>query len=387
MSSRLFVELAYAFIPSGHGFDLVRAPCIEVDEEGIAGFSPGCPPGARRIPAVIMPALCNAHIHLLDYALAEMGEDRDLEELVALPQGLKYRALQALSVSEVSRRLERLASRLASRGTLYLGAYAELGKEGAEIITGVLKARGIGVRVLAQPVVKSYSEYRGLLELYKGVGLDTVFDISYSELVELVRMASNINGYVHVHVSETRQLRGMGDYEIVLGAKPHAAIHLTELSDEELLVLAREGIGVVFCPRSNMYHLGKLPRLSILPRLVEETLVGLGTDNAAWIPPYIEEEAAYSYLSVHASSRTSAKSIATSILLSITTSCTKLLGLWDKEYDFLGRGAVISLIPEIGWSSDPIITLVKRMASYKTLGIAPGQAASVISKLLSHSAY
>ena len=128
--------------------------------------------------------------------------------------------------------------------------------------------------------------------------------------------------------------------------------------------------------------MGRLPRLDLLPKLVAETNVALGTDNAAWIPPFVAEEASYAYLSVHPVSRSKARELAEALLLSITSSCVKLLGLWSKEYDSLAMGASLVLIPELSWSNDPVVTIVKRMQSYKVLGVPPGKATRVIRELL-----
>jgi len=382
LSNHVFFEALYAVSPSDKSIELVTKPCIEIGDGSITGFSPGCPPGAKKLPVAVLPGLCNAHLHLLDYAIAETGEDKHLEDLVELPRGLKYRLLRGLSPGTLEGRISIAAANMRNRGTLFLGVYAELGQRGASIVARVLGKYGLSFRVLAQPDKKVFSEYKALIERYRGIGLDTVFDLSSPELVELVEHARRLGGHVHVHVSETRELYEKEDYMVALEAKPHAAVHLTMLSSDELLQIAREGVGIIFCPRSNMYHTGRLPRLDLLSELIAETNVALGTDNAAWIPPFVAEEASYAYLSVHSLSRSKARELAEALLLSITSSCVKLLGLWSKEYDSLAMGASLALIPELSWSNDPVTTIVKRMQSYKVLGVPPGEATRVIRKLL-----
>ena len=382
MSNRVFFEALYAINPGDESIELVTRPCIEINEGVITGFSPGCPPGTKKLPVAVLPGLCNAHLHLLDYAIAETGENKRLEDLVELPRGLKYRLLSRLSLDTLEERLSIAATNIRNHGTLFLGVYAELGQIGASLVARVLDRYRLSFRVLVQPNKKVYAEYKELLERYGGVGLDTVFDLSSPELVDLVQLARRVHGYVHVHVSETRELYEKGDYKVALEAKPHAAVHLTMLGADELMQVAREGIDIIFCPRSNMYHTGRLPRLDLLPELVAETNVALGTDNAAWIPPFVAEEASYAYLSVHPVSRSKARELAEALLLSITSSCVRLLGLWSKEYDSLSLGASLVLIPELSWSNDPVTTIIKRMQSYKVLGAPPGEATRVIRELL-----
>jgi len=351
----------------GEELELVHRPCIDIDDEQrVKGVGGGCSPSRRVLPGlVILPALCNAHLHILDVSIAEVGEALPLNDLVALPTGLKYKLLSRLSSAELARRVAAAAARMKRKGVLYAGVYAELGRRGLQLVSDSMTRAGVAARILGQPLIKDFTEYLQLLDEAKGVGLDTVFDLNPEELDELVTYARQIGGQVHVHVSETLELYQSRDYEIVLEAAPTAAIHLTYLGKDELIELAELGISLVYCPRSNMYHLGRLPPLSLLPELLERTLVGIGTDNAAWIPPYVDEEIMFAYMAVHRDNRDKAEALARALLKAVTVSCTELLRL---------DGAVVSEgtpvdrllaaeIPEIGWSSSPIVSIVKRLSA------------------------
>lgn len=364
-SKSIQIEVLAALV--GEELEPMHRPCIDVDDEQrVMGVGRGCSPSRRVLSGlVILPALCNAHLHILDVSIAEAGETLPLHDLVALPTGLKYRLLPQLSSDELARRVATAAARMKRRGVLYAGVYAELGRKGLQLVSDGMVRAGVAARILGQPLAKNLSEYLQLLDEAKGVGLDTVFDLNPRELNKLVAHARHIGGHVHVHVSETLELYQSRDYEVVLRAAPTAAIHLTYLGKDELIELAESGIGLVYCPRSNMYHLGRLPPLSLLPELLEKTLVGIGTDNAAWIPPYIDEEIMFAYMAVHRDNRDKAEALARALLKAATISCTKLLRL---DGAVVGEGVPVDRllaaeIPEIGWSSSPIVSIVKRLSA------------------------
>ncbi|BEP18492.1 hypothetical protein PYJP_18440 [Pyrofollis japonicus] len=377
----MHLELLYAFILTDDHVEVVKRPCIQISDDEVIGFTPGCPPGAQHMPYIVLPGLCNAHIHVLDYSIPEIGEDKKLEELVALPSGLKYTELQKLGVRVIEQRVAKLAEELRRRGILYLGAYSELGDTGSQILLNIFTKTGIRVRLLAQPLQKSHNAYLSLLRKYDGIGLDTIFDLSEEELRSLVEEARRRNAHVHVHISETEELYAGLDYKMALRLKNIVAVHLTMLSIEELKELARNKISLVFCPRSNLYHVGRVPNLNVLDEIIGETLVGLGTDNAAWITPFVHEEMSFTYTYTHSVSRGKSRKIADAIIRAATISCVKLLGLYQPGYEVLEHGAVVAAIPEIEWSLDPLITLVKRLSSYQSRGLLPNEFTSLVSKL------
>ncbi|WP_083494394.1 amidohydrolase family protein [Pyrodictium occultum] len=351
---------------AGGELEPVSRPCIDLDDEGVVrGLGKGCSPSRRLLPGVVvLPALCNAHLHILDASIAEAGETLPLNELVELPTGLKYRLLSSLGDEEIAERASTVAARAASEGALYAGVYAELGARGVELVRKIMSAPGSSARILAQPESKSLEAYSRLLREVGGVGLDTALDLAPWELKQLAGEARRIGGHVHVHVSETPELYRSRDYELVLETRPSAAIHLTYLSPEELTELARAGIGLVFCPRSNMYHLGRLPALSLIPALARETMVALGTDNAAWVPPRVAEEMAFAYIAAHSPGRSSAEALAETLLRAATLDCARLLGL---EAAAVEEGApadrlLAAALPEAQWSGSLRVTLVKRLS-------------------------
>lgn len=360
------------YVVAGSELELLKDACVEFSDEGIvvgvgASRSPGKP--CSVVPGYIMPPLCNGHIHVLDYALAEAGEDKPLESLVAHPTGLKYKLLEALGEARLEAALKTLAARLQDEGVLYVGAYAEMGFTGAKLVSRVLSGFGLRVRLLPQPARKTLPCYESLLEAYGGAGLDTVFDLDPGELAGLAARARRRGLSLHVHLSETRQLREMRDYEVALEAKPTAAIHLTHLQPEEVLALAAAGVSPVFCPRSNSFHGVGKPPLEVLPQLMEEQKpVALGTDNAGWIPPSVAEEVSYAYIAWRPVLRDKVGEYARSLIYAATLGCARLLNLQPEPVEQGSTAVLAAALPDARYTSNPLATLAKRLpAAYKQL--------------------
>ena len=325
--------------------------------------SNGCPPGAPVLgDAAAMPGLCNSHLHLLDAAVADAGEDLGLHELVAQPHGLKYRLLRAAPRERLLQASIEALSLSKRRGVLLHGIYAELGEQGASIAGEAAASAGVEARILPQPLEKTPGELEELLYSYGALGLDTPLDHPEPRLLRG-------KGLIHVHVSEDPALAGLGDAEAALEMGAAAAIHVTGLSVGRIIELAREGVAPVYCPRSNLYHGALLPPLEALPLLHEEQLpAGIGSDNAAWPGPdlALELEAAYTLYRARLSPGLR-EALARALLYAATVGCQDILGI---ENQWL----VVVRVPLLGYSQSPPLAVVKRLAGgtliYSSRGVS-----------------
>ncbi len=364
MSKTRQIEISYAIID--RNFSLIKSPCIEIDENNVlVGIGKGCKPGVEKIGnSILMPALCNAHVHLLDATLIELGEDRNLEELVSLPSGLKYRYLESIDLKIATSIVRDYLRKIYQKGVTYLASYFEGGRSTVNILENIVKTSPeIDMRSLLQPLTKNPESYtHALLHSFSdGIGMDTILDLEANELKKLVELAHALGKQVHVHLSETIQLLRRSDYEIALEVKPTVAVHLTWLPREKILELGKENIGVVFCPRSNIYHLSKIPELSVLIELYNEDLkYGLGTDNVAWIPPWIDEEAQFAYVIYREKLEGRLREhYAKSILSGISYSCIDIITERLRKSRLVLH---LRRLHGIEYTNNVYITLVKRLS-------------------------
>ena len=115
------------------------------------------------------------------------------------------------------------------------------------------------------------------------------YTVSDAGLERIVTLANQLDINVHIHVHETAAEVSTAETE---GMRPLArlerlglvdtllnAVHMTQLDDEEITLLAQRGVHVVHCPESNMKLASGSCRVKDL--LQAGVNVALGTDGAA----------------------------------------------------------------------------------------------------------
>ncbi|MGC8557821.1 MAG: amidohydrolase family protein, partial [Nitrososphaeria archaeon] len=266
------LKLAGAFI--GNDLEFRRNVNVEVDESGkIADIYER---RSGRGNFIAMPPLINSHIHTADYAFPETGNWLGLEELVAPPNGLKHRLLREADPDRVRMaRIEVIKMSLRS-GVAALADFVEGDPMAARVSSGIRHM------VLGRPDSGGYVQ--GHVD---GLGLPDIISYSRDKLREL---SSRFRGMpVLVHVSETRKIHEMNDFEIAMELlRPTAIVHGTYLNRDEIRELAKQRVGAVLCPRSNLWF--SVGKPDIASMLNEDVMIALGTDNAGWIKPDVWRE-------------------------------------------------------------------------------------------------
>lgn len=350
---------------------LLKGKCIELDDEGrIVGVGANCSPYTVDLGAstLLMPPLCNGHVHVFDLGVADRWENYPLEVLVQQPRGLKYEYLAAQSVEELAEWAYKTLKLLEVDGVGFVGAYAEEGFRGSLALVQASKRTRLRLRILAQPVSKSFAEAVKLADYVGGLGLDTPFDYGFDAISRLRKLARNYNVHIHVHVSEDIVMHELRDYLYAIELGARAAIHGIHLDLGEAEQLLYEGIWLVVCPRSNILLARSKPPLELVFALWKAGYrrLALGTDNAGWIEPSITQELATAYLLLR-SCGVDAREAAETLLHMATVSCAELLGFEagleenTQLYALIARHPTFSVVDELQ-------AIVKRLvASQKTL--------------------
>lgn len=276
------IKAGFALIEGDDGFKVEEKVCINIEEGLVAsiGSWSSCPGGAVGGDwLMILPQPANAHIHSGDFAFPEFGVELGLEEAVAPPAGVKHRLLSRLSFRGLVEAIRRVYLHAWERGVGLLVDFREGGGLGCraarEALAGV---RGLRVLVLGRPGP-------GWPEGCDGLGVSSPLDYDPGELKRLV----GASRYAAAHIAETPRARMLGDLELAVEAGFTVAVHGTHLAPVDFEVLRDRGIGLVVCPRSNMWHGLGLPRVDEAYKA--GVSIGLGSDNAAWFTPDPWEEA------------------------------------------------------------------------------------------------
>lgn len=262
----------------GEGLDVAEGVCIHIDDRGVVESIEGwgsCREGALGGSwAVAVPQPANMHVHSADGAFPEFGEGLGLHELVAPPEGLKYRLLSSLGFQQTVTSISRTYLRAAAEGVGLLVDFREGGgvgclaaQEARRLVQGAMDVVVLGTPGPAWPMWCS------------GLGLSSPLDYPASLVTSLARS----HRPSMTHVAEDPANREQGDLEVALEAGFDAIVHGTHLSERDLAEVAAAGVGLVSCPRSNLWHGLRPPPVAAAVRL--GVRLALGSDNAAWADP------------------------------------------------------------------------------------------------------
>jgi cytosine/adenosine deaminase-related metal-dependent hydrolase len=233
---------------------------------------------------IAIPALVNAHIHVLDYAFQEVGLDLGLLELVSEPHGLKHKLIAKLSPREVLRSSLSLFDKLVKQGVYMAIVFCER----AEVIDCLRQASqraGLNAALLARPKrTNGPLLLDEALEKSDGLGLDSPLRYTADELTQMKWKCAERGLFKAVHVSETSQTHEKGDFKLALEVfDADMMVHGVYLEEDEIHELSSRETSLALCPRSNMWFSSGLPPLGQL--VDHEVNLLLGTDNAGWVNP------------------------------------------------------------------------------------------------------
>ncbi|MCX8196052.1 MAG: amidohydrolase family protein [Acidilobaceae archaeon] len=295
-----------------------RDVCVFVRDgrvESIEG-SGSCREGSLGGPAfALLPQPANAHVHSADHAFPEYGSSLSLEELVAPPHGLKHRLLSATPPEALTKAIFELYYAAWRLGIGLLVDFREGGGLGCTLAAKAREGLPEGMRVLI--LGRPGPEWPMGCE-----GLGAPSPLNYGER-EFLELAMNHRPAM-AHVAETPEARRRGDLERALRARLDAIVHGTHLSPDDLEALREEGVGLVLCPSSNMWHGVGLP--PVADAIKAGVRLALGTDNAAWSSPNVWLEARQALLLARAQGA-KGEEVAKEVLRALFVAPYELIGL------------------------------------------------------------
>lgn len=220
---------------------------------------------------IIVPTFTNAHTHIADYVVP-VDLSMSLAEVVAPPDGLKYRVLASTPEKAQREAIALMSETMFHKGTSVFADFREGGVKGASLMSSAQWAKPF---VLGKPRAPRFDreEISDILRITDGIGPSSVSDWDYEELRELAAFVRSKGKTFAIHCSE----RVREDLDKVLDLRPSYIIHMTQATDADLERCAQLDMPVVVCPRSNMFF-GMAPPLA---RMIKAGVtVALGTDNA-----------------------------------------------------------------------------------------------------------
>ncbi len=252
--------------------------------------------------SIIMPGLVNAHGHTAMTLFRGLADDLPLKQWLfekIFPAEAKYLNPETVYWGALLGCLEMIASgtTTVSDGYFYQDATARAFQKAglrALLAQGVIDFPAPGVPDPTQnlAVGKAFIErWTGVSELIRpGLFCHSLTTCSDRTLQEAMEISQDFSLPLQLHLSETQE-----EVEEVIHRSgkrpvPHLdhlgllnehliAVHAVHLDDEEIEILARNKVGIVHTPESNMKLASGIARVTEM--LEKGLLVGLGTDGCA----------------------------------------------------------------------------------------------------------
>lgn len=289
---------------------------------------------------ILCPSFVNAHIHLDDSAITDIGIGQSLGELV-FPGGVRDK-ITSVSKDDLKSSIRESVHKIILGGTGVVCSFCESGIGGVnnvqESINSNLKSILIGRFKNRFPYE---SKVEDLLKVADGFAPGFIKDISEKDLENLSQKILNGGGFVAMHSLESKDLPVENFYKAVDYLKPKFLVHLVQASQKEISYLANKNIGVVCCPRGNsITGVGFPPILSLLDRGIT---VALGTDNVFLNCPDMFREMEFTSRLLRGVSKNASAIDSKTILKMATINGAKILGIEDS-YGSLSVGKNANLI-------------------------------------------
>jgi len=350
-------------ILAGKDLRLLSKAYIAVKNGVIEDLGTGpAPSGIDLNGAVIIPAFVNAHVHLADVGFKDGAEGFSTEEAVSPPYGLKYQYLSTLSKFNLRKNFSDALEELCRNGNVVFGAFCEGGAKGILSLRqalsrfplqGIIFAEFFPLSQESQPfqkVVKSKfcHEINVTLKYADGVGIG---DIAYFTDIQLRAIRTALKSREKkfaIHVAETvtaqyncLQKWGKSEVERILEYGPDLLVHFTNPVANDLDLVAKAGIPIVCCIRTNCILGDGIPPLIDL--IKKEVPLALGTDNLMLTSPNMFREMDWFSRLVRGQSHCANAVSAREVLSIATLGGARALGL-DKNLGSLEPGKVASFI-------------------------------------------
>jgi cytosine/adenosine deaminase-related metal-dependent hydrolase len=339
--------------------------------------------------AVLAPAFINAHTHVSDGMIKEVGFGRDYWELIMPPDGIRHRALRETTPDDLVAAIGDALDCMVASGTLTFVDFREGGLDGVRALRRA--AAGRPVRAIAMGRFRGYppqalehldrnagrltdgelAEVDAILEVAEGFSLVTANDLTDEALEQVAARVRARGRLLGVHAAEAPGYRtislartGRADVpRLVDYLRPDFVVHLTQATEDELDALARARIPAVVCPRiQGVMGLG-VPRFD---RMLERGMVvALGTDNLMLCAPDLLRELEYSSRIVRALRQSATYPSARQLLQMVTVNPARILGR-EREIGSLEPGKLADVVlfdtrtPNLRPVRDPVATLVNR---------------------------
>ena len=315
-----------------------------------------------------MPAFLNAHIHIGDSILKDVGDGLTISELVEPPNGLKHQRLRQADDDELVDAMHEEAKEMLYSGISTFIDFREGGIEGVKLLKKAVYDLPLNACILGRceeyydsntTVEQARLLTRELLQYCDGVGLSGVQDVDTEIMMQIAQVCNQEDKLAVIHVAEyydlqekSIQLTNQTEIERALRAGFTTIVHATQPVLQDLDLLMENSPYIIACPRSNGILSTGIPPVSVYNEVGLD--VALGTDNVMFNKPDMFREMEYTLKAMRGTSQN--KINARDILKMATINRFKILG---KDIS-ISEGNVSDILVIKQKSEDPYLSVVNR---------------------------
>ena len=200
----------------------------------VVELSKGSPPKRPVAEGFIAPTFVNAHTHVGDSFIRRKNIKlpRNVEELVAPPNGLKHKLLRNASKEEIIEGMKTSIDEMMQAATSHFCDFREGGIRGVYLLQNALKNKRINSLVLSRPWQMSYDkkEMDLLLKNSDGIGLSSISDWDFPEIEKISKHTKQEKKIFALHASEAIR----ENIDIILDLNPDFLIHMVSATESDL---------------------------------------------------------------------------------------------------------------------------------------------------------
>ncbi|KZX10273.1 amidohydrolase family protein [Methanobrevibacter filiformis] len=257
---------------------------------------------------LVCPSFLNAHTHIGDSFIKDIGDGKTIDEIVKPPNGLKHKAIGEADDDEVIGSIKRSMWDMLDSGTTHFIDYREGGIKGVKLlkkaaenipITPIILGRDDIFYKKDESLSKVKIAIRKLLKTCDGIAPSGFGEISF-EVAKLIAEECEKAGKISsIHVGEYEQVQkdsinkfGKTELNLAIDAEFDLLIHLTYPMKNDLDLILNKNNNknnyLALCPGSNaILSLGNPPLVDILKKGIKPLI---GTDNIMLNSPNLLRE-------------------------------------------------------------------------------------------------
>ena len=367
------ITIKNGLVLCGFNLQAVKTNVIINDEGRIIKLSPHDESGEiiDATNCIVMPAFLNAHTHIADSILKDVGDGLTISQLVEPPNGLKHKLLNEATDEQLVESMHEEAKEMLYSGISTFIDFREGGIEGVKLLKKAVYDLPINACILGRcneyydpktTVEEARLLTRELLQYCDGVGLSGVQDVDSEIMMQIAQVCNDEDKLAVVHVAEyydlqekSIQLTNQTEIERALRAGFTTIVHATQPVLQDLDLLVENSPFIVACPRSNGMLSTGIPPVSVYNEVGLD--VALGTDNVMFNKPDMFREMEYTLKAMRGTYQN--KITARDILKMATINGFKILG---KDIS-ISEGNVSDILVIKQKSEDPYLSVVNRSSA------------------------